>query len=291
LAKFSPLLLLLLGIVITAAPWHLLMLAKYGRNFFDSYFIYHVFKRGTEAIEGKTAPLLWYLTVIKVGFRIWAIPLLAGIPYTVYKVYKSYNSYRGTKTERVGLFLLLWAGVIFAFFSWAKSKLIWYIIPIYPALALLNAYFFLGVLEFFHHKVRDIRVFGVIRGLGVLGVLFAGVFYVYLERARVWPKDFTKEEVALIELRNTMDPRKNIMLLLPGIASPVPRYYNDGPVREISAEELADILKGGERTHALVSFADYTALKPTLAAEGIELRLIGSYPSEGDLVLIERVTR
>ncbi|MFH1896587.1 MAG: O-antigen ligase family protein [bacterium] len=268
---------LLLGFLLVAGPWHIVMFLKHGREFFDSYFIYHVFKRGTEAIEGKSAPLLWYLTVIKVGFRIWAIPLLAAVPFVFYKGYKKSKEY---------LFLLLWAGIVFLFFSWAKSKLVWYIIPIYPALALINAGFLVWLVELCSRRL--LKPLKLLTSFTAIGVILVGVGYLYFERARVFPPDFTREEVALIQIRDQLDRRNNILFLLPGFASPVPRYYNEGPVREVTSEELPELLHSEERLHFLATFSDYEELKKSLAKDNISLKLIGSVPGEADLVLVEK---
>lgn len=276
---------LLFGFMLIAAPWHILMTLKHGANFWDSYFIYHVFKRGTEAIEGKSAPLLWYLTVIKVGFRIWAVPLLAAIPFAFYSTYKYYKNHKNYSSY---LFLLIWAGIIFLFFSWAKSKLVWYIMPIYPALVLLNAGLLKEVVEFTFRRLPKIPRKPVLIAVAAFTIAF-GVVYLYFERERVFPEDYTKEEVALIKIRDSLDARNNILFLLPGIASPVPRYYNEGPVREISKEELPEMLHTNERLHFLIDFETYNRLKEGLFKDNIELRLIGSYPSSGDMVLVEKV--
>jgi len=270
--------LLVLGFLIVSAPWHLLMLLKHGREFFDSYFIYHVFKRGTQVIEGKSAPLFWYLTVIKVGFRIWAIPLLVAVPFALYRARR-----RGEKY----LFLMLWAGVVFVFFSWAKSKLIWYIMPIYPALALINAGFLIELRDFLAHKLP--KYSKLLTGFTMaLVVTLVGVSYLYLERSRVFPPDYTREEVALVKIRDGWDRRNDIIFLLPGFASPVPRYYNEGPVREITKEELPELLQVKRPAHFLATFTEYQELRESLAKDHISLKLIGSVPSENDLVLVER---
>jgi 4-amino-4-deoxy-L-arabinose transferase-like glycosyltransferase len=269
---------LLAGFFIVAAPWHLAMFAKHGGEFFDSYFIYHVFKRGTEAIEGKGGSLLWYLTVIKVGFRIWAIPLLLAVPYALYKAFKK---------DKTAAFLLLWAGVIFAFFSLAKSKLIWYIIPIYPPLSLLNTYLLLRIFNLV--SLKSLKSLKCLKICLALGVVLIGVGYLYFEKERVYPPDFTKEEVALIRVRDQLDRRNNILFLLPGFASPVPRYYNEGPVREVTKEELPELLRNEDQVHFLASFEEYLVLKSILKNDSIELIIIGSYPSSGNLVLVERV--
>lgn len=281
----SNLTLIVLGFTLVAAPWHLAMVILHGKNFVDSYFIYHVFKRGTEAIEGKSAPLLWYLTVIKVGLRIWVLPLIPALVYWIYGVYKGYAK---RKPDKEKLFVLLWVISVFAFFSWAKSKLIWYIIPIYPALVLVISGFVEAFYSFFIHKLPMLRRLPTSAFLA-FSVTLAGAVYLFSQKERVFPPDYTRDEVALIQIRDQLDKRNNIMFLLPGFASPVPRYYNEGPVREVTKEELPELLRNNEQVHFIIDYGTYKQLKEQLALDNISLRLIGSVPSEADLVLIERV--
>jgi hypothetical protein len=65
-------------------PWHAYQYLKFGKSFLDNYIGYHVIKRATESIEGKGEPFYWYFTVLKVGMRIWFIPLLASIALFIY---------------------------------------------------------------------------------------------------------------------------------------------------------------------------------------------------------------
>src|SRR5690606_25882059 len=49
------------------------------------------------------------------------------------------NKLKSVPEQRNDLFFLLWVVIIFGFFSFSKSKLIPYILPLFPALAILTA--------------------------------------------------------------------------------------------------------------------------------------------------------
>jgi 4-amino-4-deoxy-L-arabinose transferase-like glycosyltransferase len=73
--------------------------------------------------------LHYYLPILLAGFFPWSFFL----PATLVRAWQR----RGKDTNGGTLFLLLWAGLYFAFFSAAESKLATYILPIFPPLALL----------------------------------------------------------------------------------------------------------------------------------------------------------
>src|SRR4029079_16727285 len=64
--------------------------------------------------------------------------LVAGLlPWTVFLPRAIRNAWKAAEERRVTLFLLLWAGLVFAFFSASASKLVPSILPVLPPLALL----------------------------------------------------------------------------------------------------------------------------------------------------------
>ena len=73
-------------------------------------------------------------------------------------------SWRTRRENREGLFLLLWALLPFAFFSLSSSKLIPYILPVMPPLALLAARYLAPCWD-------DVSAAGLRAGTGVLFVL------------------------------------------------------------------------------------------------------------------------
>ncbi len=88
-----------------------------------------------------------YTTTVHGRFEPWwfFIPiLLAGLlPWTGFTLTGASDAILGTKErgedQEVGAYLLIWFLVIFLFFSFSKSKLIPYILPVFPPLALLAA--------------------------------------------------------------------------------------------------------------------------------------------------------
>lgn len=118
--------------VLLAAPWHILASLK-NPGFFDFYFIHEHFERYLTTVHRRHQPLWFFLPIILLGFFPWTSFLFRGLKNAFPKSLKACRE--NSKT----LFFLLWALVPFVFFSLSNSKLIPYILPIFPALAVLCA--------------------------------------------------------------------------------------------------------------------------------------------------------
>jgi 4-amino-4-deoxy-L-arabinose transferase-like glycosyltransferase len=89
------------------------------------------------------------------------------------------------KSHAETLFLLLWAGVIFAFFSESNSKLIPYILPVFPPLALLIGKWFAETRD-----GRLVRWQGI--GTGLLLMLIGAA-------ALAYPRFFGEKEIGVMD--------------------------------------------------------------------------------------------
>ena len=119
--------LILVGIT---APWYILMSL---RN--EGYLTYFLIEKsfGSFASSESSHPAPWH----------FYIPVFLGalLPWTGFfpaAIYRAVRRVRGERRDEI-LYLLLWLGVMFLFFSAATSKLASYLLPLMPAAALLIA--------------------------------------------------------------------------------------------------------------------------------------------------------
>lgn len=116
-------------------PWYILVTAKHGVTYLNTFFGYHNFQRFTQVVNHHSAPWYFYFIVVLIGFAPWSVYL----PFAIYKT----NFWRRTywqnrpRTEHLPLFSLFWFGCIFLFFTVSVTKLPSYILPLMPASALL----------------------------------------------------------------------------------------------------------------------------------------------------------
>ncbi|MGB7251432.1 MAG: glycosyltransferase family 39 protein [Phormidesmis sp.] len=112
-------------------PWHWAMIVIHGQAFIDQYFLYHVVERSTGGIEGNEGGPLYYFAALGRNFFPWVYLL----PLAVFQQIN--QQVRGIRRQEMSaLLLLVFVLVVFGGFSLASTKLKWYIIPIYPALAI-----------------------------------------------------------------------------------------------------------------------------------------------------------
>jgi len=109
-------------------PWFIAV-SRANPEFFHFFFIHEHFERFLTKQHGRYQPPYYFIPVLLAGMLPWTIALIDALA----RAWKRDPQQR-FQTQR---FLLLWAAVVFVFFSVSDSKLVSYILPIFPALALL----------------------------------------------------------------------------------------------------------------------------------------------------------
>jgi 4-amino-4-deoxy-L-arabinose transferase-like glycosyltransferase len=136
-------------------PW-LLLIQHRLPQFFQFFFVREHFQRYLTKIEDRYQPWWFFVPILLAGVLPWLVPALRSL----------YGDWRGS-ASRPGFdarrFAWVWCVVIFVFFSASDSKLLPYILPMFPALALLMATAPSGRLN------ADLRATGV--GMVLLGAL------------------------------------------------------------------------------------------------------------------------
>jgi 4-amino-4-deoxy-L-arabinose transferase-like glycosyltransferase len=116
--------------LLIVAPWHIAVQLK-NPEFFHFYFIEQQFTRYLTNYADRVEPNWFFIPILIFGLYPWVIFLIQAV--TVHLP----RSWRTRSEQKEPLFLLIWAAVIFIFFSLSQSKLIPYILPTVPPLSLL----------------------------------------------------------------------------------------------------------------------------------------------------------
>lgn len=131
-------------ILAIAGPWYLAVGARTGGSFLAQFFGEHHVGRFMNSMEGHGGSVLYYPLVILAGFFPWSsfmIPVLA----------VGLSPLRRKDDQAMGLlFCFCWIAAYVGFFSLAGTKLPSYVVPAYPALALLTGFFFHRVVDGSH---------------------------------------------------------------------------------------------------------------------------------------------
>ncbi|OGF25815.1 hypothetical protein A2303_07535 [Candidatus Falkowbacteria bacterium RIFOXYB2_FULL_47_14] len=128
--------------VLIAAPWHIYETIKFGADFWNSYFIFHVAKRVYEPIAGGDGrAIVYYIKNLFIYIEPWFPLLLVLAGYLIYKHKLKFSQY-----PKLQLASLLSALFILFIFSIPVTKLWFYLEPMYPFLAIFVAAFFVEIL-------------------------------------------------------------------------------------------------------------------------------------------------
>jgi 4-amino-4-deoxy-L-arabinose transferase-like glycosyltransferase len=115
---------------VLVAGWHLGMYLVHGQAFLDVYFGRHLLERATTTLDGHAGGRDFYIRRLQSDFFPWVFLL----PFAVaVGLRDSIGARTGARS------ILLVAAVVFGLYTLVQTKLEWYIVPMYPALALLVA--------------------------------------------------------------------------------------------------------------------------------------------------------
>ncbi len=119
--------------LLIAAPWPLLVQLK-NPEWANFFFIYEHFGRFSNTEHERFGSILYFVPIVIVGLLPWTPALIKLLNRG------SWRNLRQTYAAaaiNVPLFLAIWCGFMFAFFSASQSKLPSYLLPITPAAAML----------------------------------------------------------------------------------------------------------------------------------------------------------
>jgi 4-amino-4-deoxy-L-arabinose transferase-like glycosyltransferase len=150
--------------LLITAPWFYLVM-KANPEFFQKFFIYEHFTRFTTKELGRYQPWYYFIPILLLGMLPWTVLMFD----TLFSTWRSSRLPDGRdKRFNPARFLLVWAVFIYLFFTVSDSKLPSYLLPMFPALALLMGRQLVGI------SVR--RLFWMIvpvLPLALLGVVMA----------------------------------------------------------------------------------------------------------------------
>ncbi len=116
--------------LLLTAPWFWLISTR-NPEFAQFFFIHEHWQRYTSSVHQRSAPWWYFGPQLIAGFLPWL-----GLTPRICALLRNSGQAREFRPE---LLLAVWAGAILVFFSLSGSKLPGYILPVFPALALLAA--------------------------------------------------------------------------------------------------------------------------------------------------------
>ena len=162
------LLVALLICVIVAAIWYVPVWLKHGSAFVDKFFLEHHFERYLTNRHSHPQPIYFYLIVTIAGTMPWTF-FLAPAALRLRKL-------RPRTSNRDSLLVLawIWFALPLLFFSFSVSKLPGYLLPVFPALAIIIG---VEVERFLRHPARAHTIAAWLTALLLLAIGFTFVIY------------------------------------------------------------------------------------------------------------------
>jgi 4-amino-4-deoxy-L-arabinose transferase-like glycosyltransferase len=153
-----------IGIIIWAMitlPWYWTMYQIHGSAFVDGFIGVNNITRFTTAEHVKTSAWYFFIPVLILGLFPWTSLLFQTIRESL--------TTKGKDEYATLLFLNIWAAFIFLFFSISSTKLVTYILPSYPPLAILIGWYL-------DRRCQDYRL----KGEGLIWPVMVTVFSILL---------------------------------------------------------------------------------------------------------------
>jgi 4-amino-4-deoxy-L-arabinose transferase-like glycosyltransferase len=159
----------ILVLLLVAGPWYGWIIWKYGTGFTHEFFYNDHWRRLIEAEHKSNDHWFFYPMSILGGMAPWCVYAGGALVVALKNFRREQNPGR--------TFLLAWVFVTFVVFQVAHSKLASYVLPLFPALALLCADFFSSLQEGTSGSRRPAKTFAIATlGLFVLAIVGGVVF-------------------------------------------------------------------------------------------------------------------
>ncbi|MGB5275979.1 MAG: glycosyltransferase family 39 protein [Gammaproteobacteria bacterium] len=162
--------------MVIVTPWFALM--EKANPGYLNYFLYqqhfaNFFSGAGEYQPRHIEPFYYYLPVLLLGLLPWSLML----PQAITRAVRQHR----TVSAGMSLFLIIWVIGVFLFFSSASSKLSTYVLPLFPAAALLLGRYWSEFLDKPDSRAR----FGILLGTGVVFAALA-LFTAYVVIENPW---------------------------------------------------------------------------------------------------------
>jgi 4-amino-4-deoxy-L-arabinose transferase-like glycosyltransferase len=118
----------LICFVLVAAPWHLAMAQQHGDEYTSKLFLREHFTRMVQPMQGHGGPVVYYVLVILISFFPW----VAFLPSTFLRRQRGDDAVMFWRS-----LLVVWFLVVLIPFSLIRTKLPGYVMPLFPAMAIL----------------------------------------------------------------------------------------------------------------------------------------------------------
>jgi len=249
-------------------PWHLYAYLSHPKVFLHDIIFKHYFLRTFVGVEGHTGNAYFYVRTLINKFHPWVVGLAFALPFVALR------SFGSDEKARYRL-LVIWIAIVFGFFTFLiKTKLSWYILLCYPALALTIAVF---LAEWTKERYKAWVKPGIIVVL-LLHIPFSGVMV----------QDYSSGIKALAPSVKELIGKHERLCLYKFHEQPAAEFYSERRVVYIDSElELDQWLETADRVVILAQTWRFEEEKGLFESRGFQL-IQRTEDLRDDAVLLQR---
>jgi len=120
--------------LLVALPWYIAMIRWHGQAFVQGFLEANNVTRFLKPEHHETNSPFWYVPIFLAFFLPWTVAVPGAL---IAARGRNREEKPRPEASRPTLFLALWCALIFVFFSLSQTKLVTYIFPLFPAMAVL----------------------------------------------------------------------------------------------------------------------------------------------------------
>lgn len=262
----------ILAAIIIVVPWHIAMLTQHGQAFVDQYIGHSILERSTNVMDQHFGDRYYYIDRLQKYFFPWVYLAPFAIALTIKEII------RGQSRARILMLVLV---LVFGVCTLVQTKLRWYIVPLYPALAILisamaveavrayrsTAFSCLGVAAFIVALLAHWKIVFLFGGAGLAAALFmlarkksvyqrAAVimcaFLVAAGASTLRPL-YTSGETPVAKLARIAGRASRTPLIVSSeLSRPAPLFYSDRPIKVAYTPDDLASFTGDERLREII---------------------------------------
>lgn len=155
--------------LLVIVPWHVLQYLLYGREFFQVYIMEHLIRRSQVPLDFHNEGRLFYTKFLLKEFNIWLIfGFLLPLSYVFKRklVFHRSSLFKELKDKRVILTVLLIILIPFLAINQVRTRIWWYVLPLFPFIVLYLAY----NIDLFLTRRNKVIFIGIVIIISILGI-------------------------------------------------------------------------------------------------------------------------
>ena len=242
----------LLVAALIALPWHVYMLFHDGAFFIHEVFIKHLFLRPMTVLDGHSGNYYFYIRILVNKYHPWVLIGIFSAPFFLFKAIKD-------RLNEI-VFLSAWMFSLFLIITLMKTKLPWYILPLYPPLSISVGWVLARIFE---ERYKTFMKF-----------LFLAIMALHVPYSHLFNHDYSRPIKGIAVEVSSAVPKDGTLYLYGYHEAPAAAFYLDRRTSYLDDERtfLEAVEKEKKGFYCLIFQKDLDRLDNRLATLGLSVK-------------------